>query len=117
MRLAQQSVEAVVEAGAEAQVGGVAGAVQRAVVVLSRHGQQVLVLVLVVVGRLLEVVLLEGGEQSRLILIHGAVTIQAARATVVGFLQHQKSLFGNNFPFYMTFPSLLPLLPCVHPAG
>lgn len=37
VRLAQQSVEAVVEAGAEAEVSGVARAVQRAIVVLPRH--------------------------------------------------------------------------------
>ena len=57
--LAQQGVEAVVEAGTEAKVGGVAGAVQRAVWVLPRHREQ---LVLVVVGGLVEAVLLEGGE-------------------------------------------------------
>lgn len=58
--LAQQGVEAVVEAGAEAEVSGVAGAVQRAVVVLL--GRRECTLVLVVVGGLMEVVLLEGGK-------------------------------------------------------
>lgn len=57
--LAQQGVEAVVEAGTEAKVGSVAGAVQRAVWVLPRHREQ---LALVVVGGLVEMVLLEGGE-------------------------------------------------------
>lgn len=66
--LAQQGVQAVVEAGAEAEVSGVAGAVQRAVVVLPRRREQTLVLV--VVGGLVEAVLLEGGEQSRLVLVH-----------------------------------------------
>lgn len=58
--LAQQGVEAVVEAGTEAKVSGVAGAVRRAVMVLPRRREQTLVLV--VVGGLLEVVLLEGGK-------------------------------------------------------
>lgn len=57
--LAQQGVEAVVEAGTEAKVGGVVRAVQRAIMVLPRSRQQTLVQV--VVGGLLEVVLLEGG--------------------------------------------------------
>ena len=59
--LAQQGVEAVVEAGAEAEVGGVAGAVQRAVVVLLRRRERTLVLV-VDGGLMVEVVLLEGGK-------------------------------------------------------
>ncbi len=58
--LAQQGVEAVEEAGAEANISGVARAVQSAVVVLPRRGEQALVLV--VVGGLVEVVLLEGGK-------------------------------------------------------
>lgn len=58
--LAQQGVEAVVEAGTEAKVRGVAGAVQRAVMVLSWDREQILVLV--VVGGLVEVVLLEGSK-------------------------------------------------------
>lgn len=66
--LAQQGVEAVVEAGAEAEVSGVAGAVQRAVVVLLRRREQTLVLV--VVAGLVTVVLLEGGQQGRLVLVH-----------------------------------------------
>lgn len=65
--LAQQGVEAIVEAGTEANVSGVAGAVQRAVVVL-RCGEQALVLV--VVGGLVEVVLLQGGEQSRFVFVY-----------------------------------------------
>lgn len=58
--LAQQGVQAVVEAGTEAEVSGVAGAVQRAVVVLPRRREQALVLV--VVGGLVEVVLLQGSQ-------------------------------------------------------
>lgn len=58
--LAQQGVEAVVEAGTEANISGVAGAVQRAVVVPPRRRQQALVLV--VVGGLVDVFLLEGGK-------------------------------------------------------
>lgn len=58
--LAQQGVQAVVEAGTQAEVGSVAGAVQRAVVVLPRRREQVLVLV--VVDGLVEVVLLEGSK-------------------------------------------------------
>lgn len=46
--LAQQSVEAVVKVSTEAKVSSVAGAVQRTIVVLPRHREQVLV----VVGRL-----------------------------------------------------------------
>lgn len=68
VRLAQQGVETVVEAGIEADVSGVAGAVQRAVVVLLRCREQALVLV--VVGGLVEVALLQGGEQSRLVFVH-----------------------------------------------
>lgn len=60
MCLTQQSVETVVEAGAEAKVCGVAGAVQGPIMVLPRCRQQTLVLV--VVGGLVEVVLLKGGE-------------------------------------------------------
>lgn len=68
MRLTQQGVETIVEAGTEAEVSGVAGAVQRAVTVLLRGGEQPLVLV--VVGGLVEVVLLQGGEQSHFVFIH-----------------------------------------------
>lgn len=60
VRLAQQGVEAVVKVSTEAQVSGVVGAVQRAAVVLSRHREQVLVLV--VVGWRMQAVLLEGSE-------------------------------------------------------
>lgn len=66
--LAQQSVEAVVEAGAEANVSGVAGAVQRAAVVLLRRRDRAVVLV--VVGGLVEVVLLQGGQHGRLVFVH-----------------------------------------------
>lgn len=48
--LAQQGVEAVVEAGTEASISGVAGAVQRAVMVLRGRRQNALALVVVVVG-------------------------------------------------------------------
>lgn len=65
--LAQQGVEAVVEAGTEADISAVAGAVQRAAVVLLRCGERALVLV--VVGRLVDVVLLQGGEHSRLVFV------------------------------------------------
>lgn len=58
--LAQQGVEAVVEAGTEAKVSSVARAVRRAIVVLPRRRDQTLVLV--VVGGLVKVVLLEGGK-------------------------------------------------------
>ncbi len=58
--LAQQGVEAVVEAGTEAKVSGVARAVRRAVMVLSWRREQTRVLV--VVGGLVEAVLLEGGK-------------------------------------------------------
>lgn len=68
VRLTQQGVETIVEAGTEAEVSGVAGAVQRAVIVLLRGGEQPLVLV--VVGGLVEVVLLQGGEQSHFVFIH-----------------------------------------------
>lgn len=54
--LAQKGVEAVVEAGTEAKVGGVGGTVQRGVMVLPWCREQTLVLV--VVGRLVDVVLL-----------------------------------------------------------
>lgn len=84
--LAQQGVEAVVEAGAEAQVGGVARAVRRAVVVLPGRREQPPVLV-VVGGGLVEVVLLEGGQQRRLVLKHRAAAVQAARAAVAGHLE------------------------------
>lgn len=60
MCLTQQGIEAVVEAGAEAKVSSVAGAVQGPVTVLSWCREQKLVLV--VVGGLVEMVLLEGGE-------------------------------------------------------
>lgn len=69
VRLAQQRVEAVVEAGAEAVVSGVTGAVQEAVVVLPGRGEQTLVLV-VVGGGLVGVVVSEGGEQSCLVFIN-----------------------------------------------
>lgn len=55
--LAQQGVEAVVEAGTEAEVGRIGGTVQGVFVVFSWHGERMLVLV--VVGGLVEVVLLE----------------------------------------------------------
>lgn len=60
MSLAQQSVEAIVEAGAEAKVSSVAGVVQGPITVLLWCGEQTLVVV--IVGGLVEVVLLEGGE-------------------------------------------------------
>lgn len=66
--LAQQGIEAVVEAGTEANISGVAGAVQRAAVVLLRCRDRAVVLV--VVGGLVEVVLLQGGEHGRLVFVH-----------------------------------------------
>lgn len=69
MCLAQQSVEAVVEARTEAGVSRVVGAVRRAVVVLLLHGEDVLLLVGVVCWPE-EVVLLQGGQQSCLALEH-----------------------------------------------
>lgn len=56
--LAQQGVEAVVEAGTEASISGVAGAVQRAIVDLLGRRQNALALVVVVGGGQVEVVLL-----------------------------------------------------------
>lgn len=58
--LAQQGVEAVVKVSTEAKVSGVAGAVQGAIMVLPRCREQALVLV--VAGRLVQVILLEGSE-------------------------------------------------------
>ena len=60
MSLTQQSVEAVVEAGAEAKVSSVAGVVQGPITVLLWCGEQTLVVV--IVGGLVEVVLMKGGE-------------------------------------------------------
>lgn len=67
VRLAQQRVEAVVEAGAEAEVGRVAGTVQGVLVVSAWHAEQMLVLV--VAGGLVDVVLLERSKQSCLVLV------------------------------------------------
>lgn len=64
--LAEQSVEAVVEARAEAEVGGAAE--EGPVVILPRRREEALVLV--VVGGRAEAVLLQGGQQSRLIFVH-----------------------------------------------
>lgn len=68
MRLTQQGVEAVVEVGTQAKVSSIAGAVQRAIVVLHWWREQRLVLV--DVGRLVEVILLEGGEKGCFLLEH-----------------------------------------------
>lgn len=65
--LTEQRVEAVVEASTQAQVSAVAGAVQGSILGLLGSGEKILVLV--VVGGLMEVVLLEAGQQS-LIFIH-----------------------------------------------
>lgn len=65
--LAQQGVEAVVEAGTEANISGVAGAVQRAAVVLLRCRDRAVALV--IVGGLVGVVLLQGGEHGCLVFV------------------------------------------------
>lgn len=59
VRLTQQGVEAVVQAGTEANISSIAGAVQTAIEVLLRQK-----LLLVVVSRLVEVVLIQGGQNS-----------------------------------------------------
>jgi len=76
--LAQQRVEAVVEAGVEAQVSGGAGAARRAVACLSRRrgGEQTPVLVVVVV-------VVDGGGPAAVALLQGGlVPVQAAGAAV-----------------------------------
>lgn len=59
VRLTQQGVEAIVQTGTEANISGVAGAVQTAIKVLLWHK-----LLLVVVSRLVEVVLIQGGQHT-----------------------------------------------------
>lgn len=89
MRLAQQRVETVVEAGAEAGVGAVVGAARRAVVVRLRAENVPLLVVAVRWPQ--EVVLLQGGEHSRLVLERRTVGVQAARAAVRAHLRRQSS--------------------------
>lgn len=57
--LTQQGVEAIVQTGTEANISGVAGAVQTAIKVLLWQK-----LLLVVVSRLVEVVLIQGGQHT-----------------------------------------------------
>lgn len=59
VRLTQQGVEAIVQTGTEANISGVAGAVQTAIKVLLWQK-----LLLVVVSRLVEVVLIQGGRHT-----------------------------------------------------
>lgn len=79
--LTQQGVEAVVQAGAEANVGSVAGAVQSAI-----EGLLWQKLLLVIVSWLVEVVLIQGGQHS-LVGIQRASAIQTACAAVSGHLE------------------------------
>lgn len=86
MRLAQQRVEAVVEAGAQAGVGGVAGVgVLRDLVVPARRRVDAARTPLVG-GAGLEVAVLQGGEQGRRVAVRRAVAVQAAGAAVAGDL-------------------------------
>ena len=77
--LTQQGVQAVVQAGAEAQAGGVA---RGHVVVLPGRGVETLV---VVPGRA-GVFLLEGGEQSHVVLVRRRAAVQTSCSAVAGHL-------------------------------
>lgn len=113
VRLTQQGVEAVVQAGAQAHVSGVAGAVQAAIQVLPR--QKRLLVVVVVVSRRAELVLVQGGQHG-LVCVQGTPAIQAARAAVSGHLESRR-----NTPLAerrrRVVSARLPPSPCIHPAG
>lgn len=86
MRLAQQRVEAVVEAGAQAGVSGVAGVgVRRDLVVPARRRVDAAGTAFAG-GAGLEVAVLQGGEQGRRVAVRRAVAVQAAGAAVAGDL-------------------------------
>lgn len=112
VRLTQQGVEAV--EAVEANVSGVAGAVE------TRRDEvllwQKLLLLLVVVTRLVEVVLIQGGQHG-LVCIQGTPAIQAACAAVSGHLQNGANTVSRaSTPHAQCSPSRLQSSPCTHPA-
>lgn len=112
VRLTQQGVEAVVQAGTQAHVSGVAGAVQAAIEVLPWQKR-----LLVVVSRLAELVLVQGGQHS-LVCVQGTPAVQAARAAVSGHLESGRNTVSRaSAPHRRCSSSRLPSSPCIHPAG
>lgn len=82
VRLTQQGVEAVVQAGTEANVSGVARAVQSAIEVLLWQKR-----LLVVARRRVDRLLIQGGQHA-FICIQRAPAIQTACAAVSGHLEN-----------------------------
>lgn len=104
MRLAQQRVEAVVEAGAEAGVSGVAGVgVRRALVVPARCRVDAAGVPVVGVGGAgPQVAMLQGGEQGRRVPVRRAVAVEAAGAAVAGDLHTVAAQDATKEKYFMT---------------
>lgn len=101
MRLAQQRVKAVVEAGAEAGVSGVG--VRRALVVPAQcRVDAARALVVGVGGAGPEVAVLQGGEQGRRVPVRRAVAVEAAGAAVAGDLDTVAAQDVTKYKYFMT---------------
>lgn len=111
VRLTEQGVEAIVQAGTQAHISSVARAVQSVIQVLL--WQKLLV---VVVSWLLEVVLVKGGRHG-FVCIQRASAIQTACAAMSGDLGNgHKAINRAALKFTSpVFTLLSPSSPCIHP--